>query len=48
MTDGGASRLRQGLDLPQVGSLETLADDLRVEQGEEGEFLVVAIDSLAA
>jgi anti-sigma regulatory factor (Ser/Thr protein kinase) len=48
MTDGGASRLRQGLDLPQVGSLESLADDLRVEQGEEGEFLVVAIDSLAA
>lgn len=48
MTDGGATRLRKGLDLPQVGSLETLADDLRVEQGEEGEFLVVAIDSLAA
>lgn len=48
MTDGGAARLRQGLDLPQVGSLESLADDLRVEQGEEGEFLVVAIDSLSA
>ena len=48
MTDGGATRLRKGLDLPQVGSLENLADDLRVEQGEEGEFLVVAIDSLAA
>jgi len=48
MTDGGAARLRQGLDLPQVGSLETLADELRVEQGEEGEFLVVAIDSLGA
>ncbi len=48
MTDGGAARLRQGLDLPQVGSLESLADDLRVEQGEEGEFLVVSIDSLSA
>jgi serine/threonine-protein kinase RsbW len=48
MTDGGAARLRQGLDLPQVGSLESLADDLRVEHGEDGEFLVVAIDSLAA
>ena len=48
MTDGGATRLRKGLDLPQVGSLESLADDLRIEQGEEGEFLVVAIDSLAS
>lgn len=48
MTEGGAARLRKGLDLPEVGSLESLADDLRVEQGEEGEFLVVAIDSLAA
>ena len=25
------------LDLPQVGSLESLADDLRIEQGEEGD-----------
>ncbi len=47
MTDGGAARLRQGLDLPQVGSLEALADDLRVEHGEEGEFLVFAIDALS-
>jgi len=47
MTDGGATRLRQGLDLPQVGSLESLADDLRVEQGEEGEYLVVAIDAIS-
>jgi anti-sigma regulatory factor (Ser/Thr protein kinase) len=48
MTDGGATRLRKGLDLPQVGSLESLADDLRVEQGEEGEFLVVAIDAISS
>lgn len=48
MTDGGAARLREGLELPQVGSLESLADDLRVEHGEEGEFLVFGIDSLAA
>ncbi len=48
MTDGGAERLRKGLDVPEVGSLEALADELRVEQGEEGEFLVVAIDSLSA
>jgi anti-sigma regulatory factor (Ser/Thr protein kinase) len=48
MTRGGAERLREGLDIPEVGSLEALADDLRVEQGDEGEFLVVAIDALSA
>jgi anti-sigma regulatory factor (Ser/Thr protein kinase) len=48
MTHGGAERLRQGLDIPTVGSLEGLADDLRVEQGDEGEFLVVAIHALSA
>jgi prepilin-type processing-associated H-X9-DG protein len=48
MTHGGAERLRQGLDVPEVGSLEALADDLRVEHGESGEFLVVAIDALSA
>lgn len=47
MTDGGAERLRKGLDLPEVGSLEALADELRVEHGDEGEFLVVAIDALS-
>ncbi len=49
MTDGGAERLRKGLDAPRpVGSLESLADELRVERGDDGEFLVVAIDALAA
>jgi histidine kinase-like protein len=48
MTEGGAERLRQGLDVPEVGSLEALADDLRVEQGTGGDFLVVAIDALQA
>jgi anti-sigma regulatory factor (Ser/Thr protein kinase) len=47
MTAGGAERLRESFELPQVGSLESLADDLRVEHGEEGEFLVVAISSLS-
>jgi anti-sigma regulatory factor (Ser/Thr protein kinase) len=47
MTNGGAARLRAGLEVPQVGSLESLADDLRVEEGDGGEFLVVAINSLA-
>ncbi|MGE0065992.1 MAG: ATP-binding protein [Solirubrobacterales bacterium] len=48
MNEGGAERLRRGLDVPAVGSLEALADELRVEQGAEGEFLVVAIDALSA
>jgi anti-sigma regulatory factor (Ser/Thr protein kinase) len=48
MNEGGAERLRQGLDVPAVGSLEALTDDLRVEQGAEGEFLVFAIDALKA
>lgn len=48
MTDGGASRLRESLDLPaEVGSLGSLADDLRTESGDEGEFLVIAIHALS-
>lgn len=48
MTSGGAERLRQSFELPEVGSLATLADEVRVEAGEEGEFLVVEIAALAA
>jgi hypothetical protein len=49
MTDGGAERLRASFELPEVGrSLESLADEVRVEEGDEGEFLVVGISSLAA
>jgi len=49
MKGGGAEQLRAGLDLPELGSsLETLADEVRVEQGEDGEFLVLCIASLAA
>jgi serine/threonine-protein kinase RsbW len=47
MTHGGAERLRSSFELPEMGSLEALADDLRVEDGDEGEYLVVAISSLA-
>ncbi len=46
MAEGGAERLREGLAVPEVGSLERLADELRVERGADGEFLVVAIDAL--
>jgi anti-sigma regulatory factor (Ser/Thr protein kinase) len=46
MTEGGAERLRQSFDLPEVGgSLEALTDELRVESGGEGEYLVVGISS---
>ena len=49
MKGGGAEQLRASLDLPDVGgSLEALADEVRVEQDEDGEFLVLGIASLAA
>jgi serine/threonine-protein kinase RsbW len=48
MLSGAAERLRDSLDLPEVGgSLATLADDVRIEHDEGGEFLVVGIASLA-
>jgi serine/threonine-protein kinase RsbW len=49
MQTGSAERLRGSLDLPELGgSLETLADELRVEQADDGEFLVVGIAALSA
>lgn len=46
MTEGGAERLRRSFELPEVGgSLEALTDELRVEEGDEGEYLVVGISS---
>lgn len=47
MIDGVAQRVRDGLDLPNVGSLASLADELRIERGDEGEYLIVAISSFA-
>jgi anti-sigma regulatory factor (Ser/Thr protein kinase) len=48
MRSGGAERLRESLGLPEVGaSLEQLADELRVEQDADGEFLVVGIAALS-
>src|SRR4051795_329681 len=47
MTHGGAARLRESFELPEVGgSLEKLTDELRIEDGDEGEYLVVGISSL--
>jgi len=49
MPSGGAARLRASLELPELGgSLESLADELRVEEGDDGDFLVVGIAALAA
>jgi anti-sigma regulatory factor (Ser/Thr protein kinase) len=48
MTHGGAERLRESFELPEIGSLAILADEMRVEEGEKGEFLVVEIAALAA
>jgi anti-sigma regulatory factor (Ser/Thr protein kinase) len=49
MKGGGAEQLRASLNLPDVGgSLESLADDVRVEQDDDGEFLVVGITALGA
>ncbi|MGC1165889.1 MAG: ATP-binding protein [Solirubrobacterales bacterium] len=49
MKGGGAEQLRTSLDLPELGgSLESLADELRVERDEDGEFLVVGIASFAS
>lgn len=48
MTNGGAERLRASFELPEVGgSLEALTDELRIEEGDEGEYLVVGISSLS-
>lgn len=49
MESGAAERLRGNLALPEIGgSLESLADELRVEEGEDGDYLVVRIASLSS
>jgi len=46
---GASEALRKGLAIPEVGgSLETLADEIRVEQGEGGEFLLIHFAAVAA
>lgn len=48
MRSGGAAELRGQLRLPELeASLEGLADQLRVVDGEDGEYLVVGIASLS-
>jgi anti-sigma regulatory factor (Ser/Thr protein kinase) len=47
MTSGAAERLRSSFEVPELGSLEVLTDDVRVEEGDEGEYLVVGISSFS-
>ncbi len=48
MEAGGGESLRQSLDLPAVGgSLASLADELRIEDDDAGEYLVVEIAALS-
>jgi serine/threonine-protein kinase RsbW len=48
MPEGASKRLLDGLALPQVGgTLEKLADEMRVEQGDGGEYVVVRFAALA-
>jgi serine/threonine-protein kinase RsbW len=49
MEDGAAEGLRSSLDLPEVGgSLTTLADEVRTESDEDGDYLVVGIAATAS
>ncbi len=48
MRAGGASEIREGLGVPDVGgSLETLADELEVEGTPEGDYLAVRFSAPA-
>lgn len=49
MEAGAATHIREELDLPDVGgSLETLADELAVEQSDDGEYLVMRFVAVPA
>lgn len=48
LVEGGGDRLRASLDLPEGGSLASLANDLRVDRDGEAEHLVVEIAGRAA
>lgn len=49
MPEGASRDLLDGLALPQVGgTLEALADEMRIEQDDQGEYVVVRFAALAA
>jgi serine/threonine-protein kinase RsbW len=44
MEAGAASRIRKDLEVPDVGgSLESLADELTVEESDDGEYLIIRL-----
>jgi serine/threonine-protein kinase RsbW len=48
MDPGGAERIRDELELPEVGgSLESLADELDVECSDDGEYLLISFAAAA-
>jgi serine/threonine-protein kinase RsbW len=49
LVDGSAERIRERLDVPEVGgSLEALTDRLTVDRAAEGNYLVVGFNSVPA
>lgn len=49
MPEGASRDLLDGLALPQVGgTLEALADEMRIEQDDQGEYVVVRFAAIAA
>ena len=43
MDKGGAEEVRRALELPDIGaSIESLADELSVESGEDGDYLLIS------
>jgi serine/threonine-protein kinase RsbW len=49
MPDGASRQLLDGLAMPQVGgTLEALADEMRIEQDDAGEYVVLRFAALAA
>ena len=49
LADGGGERLLEGMRIPELGaSLETLADEVRVDTVPDGEVLVVRIAAAAS
>jgi serine/threonine-protein kinase RsbW len=44
MEAGAAARIRQDLEVPDIGgSLESLADELTVEESDDGEYLIIRL-----
>ena len=48
MDPGGAEQIRDDLEVPEIGgSLESLADELKVESSDDGEYLLISFAAAA-